>query len=209
MTSTTSQTPPSRAASVAASPKDMPSGIFDAALECFAEKGFHGASMRLIATAANTSLSNLYNYYPSKSDLFFAVLKRANDKLLRRVEGTIASARATPTERLRAGVRAYVAFAVEDPQAATVALSEFRYLEGELWEQLRGERGKTQAHFLDIIEEGVATGEFATTRVHESARAILLLCATIANWYRPDGARSPEAIAEIQADFALLLVEAR
>lgn len=187
----------------------MHGGILEAALACFADQGFYGASMRTIAQAAGTSLSNLYNYYPSKADLLYAVLAGANERLRQRVERTIGSARPTASARLQAAVRAYVGWAVRDPRAATVALGEFRYLTGELREQLVHERDRTQGYFLEIIEEGVAAGEFGTTRVHESARAVLLLCATIANWYRPEGAQSPEAVAEIQADFALLLVEAR
>ena len=183
--------------------------IHDAALTCFAEQGFYGASMRTIATRAGTSLSNLYNYYPSKSDLLFAVLKHANDQLLNRLERTIASAKSSAKAKLQAAVRAYVGWVVSDPQAATVALGEFRYLSGPLRDQLVGERDKTQGYFLDLIEEGVQSGEFSTARVHESARAVLLLCSTISTWYRPEGAQSPEAIAEIQADFALLLVEAQ
>lgn len=180
-----------------------------AALEAFAAKGFYGASMRTIASTAGTSLSNLYNYFPSKDDLLLAVLERANSLLLHRIESTIEHARPTPRAQLQAAVRAYVGFTVDNPEAATVALSEFRYLKGEHRARLVKQRDRTQAHFLDIIDAGRSSGEFATTHPHEAARAVLLLCATIANWYRPQGQLSAEAIAEVHADFALALVEAR
>lgn len=48
--------------------------LVDAALELFADKGFHGTSMRDIARAVGVRESALYNYFPSKEALFEAIL---------------------------------------------------------------------------------------------------------------------------------------
>ncbi len=50
-------------------------GILKAARKEFIQKGFRGASMRSIAMKAGCSLSNLYNYFNSKGDLFTKVLE--------------------------------------------------------------------------------------------------------------------------------------
>ncbi len=179
------------------------------ALAAFAEHGFNGASMRDIAKRADTSLSNVYNYFPSKEDLLVAVLKDTNGELLRRTNRTVAAAKPNPTDRLRAAVRAYVGFVVDAQPASIVALSELRYLGGERRKAVVAARDETEALFLRLVEEGVESGEFTTTRPHDATRAVLLLCATVANWFRPDGELSREAVAELQADFALALVGAR
>lgn len=179
------------------------------ALMAFAEQGFNGASMRDIAKRAGTSLSNLYNYFPSKEELLVAVLKDANDELLSRTSRTVAAAKPSATERLRAAVRAYVGFVVDTQPASVVALSELRYLTGERRRELVAARDETEALFLQIVDQGVASGEFGTNRPRDATRAVLLLCATVANWFRPDGELSREAVAEMQADFALALVEAK
>ncbi|MHC1694048.1 MAG: TetR/AcrR family transcriptional regulator [Eubacteriales bacterium] len=44
--------------------------ILENAVQIFSEKGFHGTSMRDIATASDCSLPNLYYHYKSKNDLF-------------------------------------------------------------------------------------------------------------------------------------------
>ena len=72
--------------------------ILDAGLETFAATGFHGASVRDIARAAETSLSNLYNYFPSKEDLLVAVLKDANKELRAQVDEAIHAAPAVATQ---------------------------------------------------------------------------------------------------------------
>lgn len=50
-------------------------GILKAARREFIQKGFRGLSMRSIAKEAGCSLSNLYNYFNSKDDLFTKVLE--------------------------------------------------------------------------------------------------------------------------------------
>lgn len=44
------------------------------AIYLFAEKGFHGSSMRDIATACNIKGSSIYNHFESKSDLLKEIL---------------------------------------------------------------------------------------------------------------------------------------
>lgn len=51
--------------------------ILGSAKKLFLERGFRGTKMRDIAEAAGISTSNLYNYFPSKEDLFSAIVDRA------------------------------------------------------------------------------------------------------------------------------------
>ena len=47
----------------------MHRAIVEAAIEEFAEKGYTKGSLRRIAEAADTKMSNIYNYFRSKEDL--------------------------------------------------------------------------------------------------------------------------------------------
>jgi AcrR family transcriptional regulator len=51
--------------------------LLEAALELLAERGFHGASMRAIAAAADVRESALYHYFPSKESLLAAAIAEA------------------------------------------------------------------------------------------------------------------------------------
>ncbi|PXY37017.1 hypothetical protein BA062_15680 [Prauserella flavalba] len=181
--------------------------MFSAALDAFSTNGFNGASMREIATRAGTSLSNLYNYVPAKADLLAHVLKRANDDLLAALRAALETAGDPASDRLRAVVSAYVLWSARQQTAGVVAISEFRYLEGSLREAVVEARDRTQQLFTDIVESGVASGEFHTPYPHEAARNIVLLCAALANWYHADGRRTPEQIADEQAHLALAMVQ--
>lgn len=48
----------------------MHRAIVEAAIEEFAEKGYTKGSLRRIAEAADTKMSNIYNYFRNKEDLF-------------------------------------------------------------------------------------------------------------------------------------------
>lgn len=51
----------------------MKERILRESVRLFSEKGYHGASMRDIAAAADCSLPMLYYYYQNKDELFYAV----------------------------------------------------------------------------------------------------------------------------------------
>ncbi|MDQ0380489.1 TetR/AcrR family transcriptional regulator [Amycolatopsis thermophila] len=183
--------------------------ILNAALAAFGEKGFNGASMRDVAAGAGTSLSNLYNYFPSKSHLLAELLRRANDELLHRTSTAVRDAGDDPADRLREAVKAYVGFVVDHQTAALVAISEIRYLHGEHRERVVRARDSTQAIFGEIIADGVAGNRFPTPYPDGAARNIVSMCSAISTWYHPEGQLSKEALAEQHARYALALLETR
>lgn len=54
---------------------DRRAQILAAALQLFSRRGFHGTSMREIATAAGISLSTLTHHFPAKEQVLLAVLQ--------------------------------------------------------------------------------------------------------------------------------------
>ena len=47
--------------------------IVDGAMQVFAAKGFHGATVREIADAAGLTMGTMYNYVRSKEDILYIV----------------------------------------------------------------------------------------------------------------------------------------
>lgn len=182
--------------------------IFTAALEAFAELGFNGASMREIASRAQTSLSNLYNYVPCKADLLAHTLRRANDDLLTHLHKALDEASPAPAEQLRAIVQSYVEWSAANQLAGIIAMGEFRYLTGPQRRDVVQARDHTQGLFTEIAERGVAQGDFTTRHPRQAARNIVLLCSAFATWYRPGGESSAAELAKVQADLALDMVGA-
>ncbi|MEC3850464.1 TetR/AcrR family transcriptional regulator [Paenarthrobacter ureafaciens] len=90
--------------------------LLNAALEVFVSNGFHGAAMDEIAETAHVSKPVLYQHFPSKRDLYMALL----DSHLAALTELMLSALNSTTdnkERVKAVMRAYYKFIADDDQA--------------------------------------------------------------------------------------------
>ena len=65
--------------------------ILEAALSCFARKGFHAATMDDLARAAGLSKGSLYWHFPSKEDVFLALFEDFSASLLEEWDALVAS----------------------------------------------------------------------------------------------------------------------
>jgi len=63
--------------------------ILDAAIKVFAETGFSGASMDAIAAEADLSKPTLYQYFPSKAELFQSMMAAPRDAMMLAFEETL------------------------------------------------------------------------------------------------------------------------
>ncbi|WP_051297271.1 TetR/AcrR family transcriptional regulator [Brevibacterium album] len=183
--------------------------VIGAALQVFAESGFHGASMRGIAAVAETSQSNLYNYFDSKVALLRFVLETTSRELADALEAGDADGEGEPSARLVRAVEGYVHFVTANPNASTAGITEVRYLEGEDRSSVVAERDRAEAVFRRIVEAGVEAGEFDVADIGFATRAVVTLCNSMSGWYRADGPLGPSEIARLQADMALGLVRSR
>ncbi|MBW6415142.1 TetR/AcrR family transcriptional regulator [Candidatus Methylacidiphilum fumarolicum] len=64
--------------------REIPSGkqkILNAAKKLFAQKGFAGTTTRNIAQYANVNEALIYRYYPTKKDLYLAIIRSKIDQL--------------------------------------------------------------------------------------------------------------------------------
>ncbi len=90
--------------------------LLDAAQEVFVSAGYHAASMDDIAERAGVSKPVLYQHFPSKLDLYLALLGRHADSLVADVRSALART-SDNRERVLGSVQAYVDF-VEHEGAA-------------------------------------------------------------------------------------------
>lgn len=65
---------------------DIAPRILEAAKHRFMQHGVDGASLRAIAKDAKTSIGMVYYYYPTKDDLFFAVVETVYERFLGKLE---------------------------------------------------------------------------------------------------------------------------
>ena len=90
--------------------------LLTAALEVFTAAGYHAAAMDEIADRAGVSKPVLYQHFPSKLDLYLAVLDLHVDSLVYTIQRAIASTHDN-ADRVRATVDAYFNFIEEEGEA--------------------------------------------------------------------------------------------
>lgn len=180
--------------------------ILLAALQCFLEKGYHGTTVRDIATKADLSVPGLYHHFKSKMVLLEELMNDTMDDLRSDVAGALSRARPDPVRRFEAVVEAHVRFHCERQEESFLGNSELRSLPPKQLAQLVQKRDDVQGYFQAVIDEGIEAGIFRVDRPHETARALASMCVAVASWYHRGGELSPDDVVAIYRDLGLQLV---
>ena len=106
-----------------------------ASLEVFTVAGYHSAAMDEIADKAQVSKPVLYQHFPSKLDLYLAVLDLHIDSLVFAIQKAIASNREN-SSRVAATVDAYFGFIDSEGEAFRLLFESDMNLEPQVRERL-------------------------------------------------------------------------
>lgn len=106
-----------------------------AALEVFTVAGYHSAAMDEIADRANVSKPVLYQHFPSKLELYLAVLDLHIDSLVFAIQKAIASNREN-SSRVAATVEAYFGFIDSEGEAFRLLFESDMSVEPQVRERL-------------------------------------------------------------------------
>jgi AcrR family transcriptional regulator len=168
--------------------------LLDAAIDVFAEKGYHGASLDDVADAAGFTKGAVYSNFSRKSDLFRALLERETARFSSALTQTV---EAVPLELLP-DVAAELLAAPESDEQTRTLLVEFwlaAVRDETLQEPLDGMTGPVGAAFEAKLEEAGSdpglTGEELAVVFHALVTGLLMDRAL-----RPDGAQ-PQILARV------------
>ncbi|GHE80579.1 TetR/AcrR family transcriptional regulator [Streptomyces griseoaurantiacus] len=178
-----------------------------AAVDAFAERGYHATTTRDIASRAGMSPAALYIHYKTKEELLQRISRIGHEKvleILRAADGAGGSA----TERLAEAVSSFVRWHAGRRTTARVVQYELDALGPEARAEIVALRRQVDAVVRGIIEDGVATGEFDVLDVRGTTLAVLSLCVDVARWFNVQGPRTPEEIGTLYADLVLRMVGA-
>lgn len=126
--------------------------IVQAAQEVFARRGYHQASIREIAKAADLSLAGLYHYIGGKDELLFFVLNGALDGLLGKIDAALAEA-PTPEAKLQALIRTHLDFAFHNGTALKIINRDFEQLPEPRRSEVVAKRHAYMLRGLEILRE--------------------------------------------------------
>lgn len=105
-----------------------PDQIVEAAVRCFAERGYESTRTAAIAREAGVSEGTLYNYFRDKHALFLAVVERINDKIEQEFRFD-AVGKDDVVEFFLDEARRIAAFAHEHPESIQILVRDLRHRE--------------------------------------------------------------------------------
>jgi AcrR family transcriptional regulator len=133
--------------------------ILEAASRTFAARVFHLVTMDEVATVARVGKGTLYRYFPSKEDLYLAIVDEAFGLLIRRLEAERAVG-VPATAALERMIAAIVeTFAQHLPSFRLVHRGEGRLFLRKK-EVIRARRAHIARLLAEVLDRGVETGTF-------------------------------------------------
>jgi AcrR family transcriptional regulator len=144
--------------------------IADAALDQLAEGGYASASVVAVARRAGVATGSVYRHFPSKSDLFSEVFRRASQREVDVLHSMVD--RSEPVaQRLAAWVEAFVRRALAEPVRAYALIAE------PVDPAVESERLAFRRAYADLFEralrDGVSGGELPPLDAQLTAAAIV------------------------------------
>ncbi|GAA3704688.1 TetR/AcrR family transcriptional regulator [Gordonia hankookensis] len=177
-----------------------------AALAAFAEQGYHGTSVREIASRANLSVPGLYHHYPSKQSLLQGLLERTMTDLLSRSERAIAEAGDRPVDQFDAVVESLLRFHMYRREQAFVGSTEIRSLDDSYRQTYIGHRDRQQHMVDEVVFAGVEAGVFSTRYPKDASRAVATMCVGVSTWFKLDGELGADELISRNLQLARALV---
>lgn len=153
--------------------------VLTAAVEVFAETGYHGATMRVVAAAADLSVAGIYRYHRSKQRLLVALADAQLADLAWRIDAAAARQSEDPARAFATMVSALVLCQVSRRDLAFIVETELRSLEEPDRSRIVALRDGVQRRFVDVAVAAVRQGRFTAADPAATAQAVVSLCRAV------------------------------
>ncbi len=170
----------------------------------FAERGFHAASVDVIAERAGISKPMIYAYFGSKEGLYRGCMERARSGLFDAI-GEAADIDAAPDERLWRGILAFFTFVDQRRDAWAVLFGDATSAGGPFADDAAHVR-RTVARLVDqlLFEAAEAEGaeQSALGSTEPLAHALIGAGESLARWWLEHREQPKETVALLLMNFA-------
>lgn len=161
--------------------------VVTAAGRLFAQRGYHGTSMRDLGRELGLHGSSLYSHVASKEDLLVEVVERGGE-LFEAAAAAALSTSERPPEQLRALVAGHIGVVLDHIDTARTFLNEARSLEPDQRQRVVTARNRYEQAFRTVIAAGIESGDFRPDADPKVAAIFTLsILNAIDRWYSESG----------------------
>jgi AcrR family transcriptional regulator len=170
--------------------------ILAAAIELFAEYGYHAATMRDIARVTGIQAASIYYHYANKQALLVEIMETHMRNLNANLE-RIAQSPAPVLQRLRDAIANHIRLHTTYKAEFFIIDTEIRALEGENRTAILAMRDGYEAMLQGLLREGMEQGILRQFDVKVASYALIAMCTEVATWFRPDGRLSVQQVIDM------------
>lgn len=170
--------------------------ILSAAVQLFAQYGYHAATMRDIARISGIQAASIYYHYPSKQALLVEIM----DTYMHNLNANLQRIMQEPLpveQRLHEAIANHI-------RLHTTYKAEFFIIDTEIRALEEGQRGtimalRDQYEMLlqGLLGEGIEQGMFRRVDIKVASYALIAMCTEVATWFRPDGRLSVQQVIDL------------
>jgi AcrR family transcriptional regulator len=157
--------------------------LLETALLLFAERGFHGVSVRDITAAVGVKASALYAHWSSKDQLLTELVRLGHQLHHDALRDAIDVAAPSPADQLQALVEAHVRNHATYPMLARVCANDVHILSPDSLSEILAMRLEVISLFINTIEAGMLSGDFDNGDPFLLTAAITAMGMRVAYWY--------------------------
>lgn len=155
----------------------------DAALTVFSENGYHRASMDDIALEAKVAKGTLYYHFPSKAQLFKALVIEGLQMITDKVSEAL-NADLSPGERVMLAIKHNIDLYLEYNRLAHIFFNEMSNgIEPEILNEMKELRDGYIGFIASLLEEGWREGIFKEINFKLAAAGILGMLDGLCSYY--------------------------
>ncbi|MCB2408366.1 TetR/AcrR family transcriptional regulator [Hymenobacter lucidus] len=169
--------------------------ILEEAAKLFKAKGFGGTSMRDLGSQVGMEAASMYNHISSKDDILESICFHVSNTYISQLN-EIEQLPVSYVDKLKALIRLHIRLMIEDGAAVSVANNDWKYLSDDKLQQFKDARKTYEKGFAELIEQGIAAGEFQPVNVSVALFTILSAVRWVELWYRPGRGISAEELEE-------------
>lgn len=190
--------------------RSMRDQILDAAIQLFAEYGYHAAPLRDIARLAGIQAASIYHHYPNKQSLLVEIMETYMQRLNESLR-SILTTHDDPLVCLREAIANHIRLHTTYKNEFFIIDTEMRALEDTSKTYILSLRDTYEDLIQNILQRGMDQGVFRVTDVKVASYALIATCTEVASWFRPAGRLHVQQVIEMYREFiehGLLLLPA-
>jgi AcrR family transcriptional regulator len=185
-------------------------GVLAMAAALYYQHGYAATSVRDLTRACGLTPGALYNHFPSRDEVLFALVEGGHLRAQRALDEALAKT-SGPRDALTKFVRAYTEIHLRFPPFAQLIHREYVHLSEARKREIVQRRRRMREQLVDILRAGSAQGVFTLIEGPHaevaSAMMVLDMCSRTSEWFNPK--QPADGFSERYAAAVLRLVGAR